>query len=394
MPMLQLLAAPFTAFFVVLATTPLVEDFARKHDLLDRPGGRHLHSRAVPRLGGVALFAGLAAGGLVLAAAGPGAGAGVSRTVAAVAAGAAVVWLVGLLDDLRGLSPAAKLAGQALGAAVSVALGLRVEFVTLPGLWGSARDQVLHLGPVSVPFTLLWLVGLSNAVNLLDGLDGLAAGVVAIATVPTAFAAYGRGFPEAAGLLAVLGAGCLAFLRYNFAPARIFMGDSGALLLGFVFGAAAAAGTAKGPAAMTLLVPVVSLGVPLLDTAWAVIRRLRAGRPVAEADCEHLHHRLLAGGRMEAWQVVVLLYGVTAALAALASVLPPRSRPGVGLAMALAVAAVGLWLSSRARCRAVQPARRVEAAARGSAGDAGLRYPARGYQAGPGHPHPRGLSRL
>ncbi|HEY8486658.1 MAG TPA: hypothetical protein VIL11_04625, partial [Limnochordales bacterium] len=147
------------------------------------------------------------------------------------------------------------------------------------------------------------------------------------------------------------------------------------------------------PAAMTLLVPVVSLGVPLLDTAWAVVRRLRAGRPVAEADCGHLHHRLLAGGRMEVWQVVLLLYGVTAALAAAASVLPPRSRPGVGLALALAVAAVVLWLSSRARRRTVAPERRVEAGL-GSAGDAGLRYPARSYQAGPGHPHPRGIFRL
>lgn len=387
MPMPQLLAAPITAFFVVLALTPLVEAYARRRGLLDRPGGRHVHTRAVPRLGGVALFAGLLAGCLVLAAAGG------LPTVVAIAAGSAVVWLVGLVDDLRGLKPAAKLAGQALAAMVSVALGLRVEFVTLPALWGAAPDPVLHLGWASYPLTVLWLVALSNAVNLLDGLDGLAAGVVAIATVPTAFAAYVRGFAEAAALLAALGAGCLAFLRYNFAPARIFMGDSGALLLGFTFGAAAAAGTAKGPAAMTLLVPVVSLGVPLLDTAWAVVRRLRAGRPVAEADCDHLHHRLLAGGRMEVWQVVVLLYGVTAALAALASVLSPRSRPGVGLALALAVAAVGLWLSSRAKRRAGPPARRVEAGL-GSAGDAGLRHPSGSYQAGSRHPHPRGLFRL
>ena len=409
-----LAGAAGAAFFVVLALTPVVERFACRRGWLDRPGGRHQHTRAVPRLGGVALFAGLVAGCGVLWAAGLG------QSVAPALAGASVVWLVGLWDDLRGLRPAAKLAGQVAAALVSVALGLRVEFVTAPHLWKSAPAEVLHLGWSSYPLTVLWLVSLSNAVNLLDGLDGLAAGVVAIAAVPTAVAALGRGFVEAAALLAVLGAGCLAFLRYNFHPARIFMGDSGALLLGFTFGAAAVAGTAKGPAAMTLLVPVLSLGVPLLDTAWAVVRRLRAGRSVAEADAGHLHHRLLNGGRRQVWQVVLLLYAVTAALGAIAAALPPRGRLGSGMALSLLGTACVLAVLMRASRRpaaagaaagpggsagfgsgqnpgsggGVGPAAGKVDGRLGSSGHAGVRHPAGGYQARPGHPHPGGFSRL
>ncbi|MEW6048707.1 MAG: MraY family glycosyltransferase, partial [Bacillota bacterium] len=326
-------AAALAAFFVVLATTPLVERRAVHRGLVDRPGGRHLHARAVPRLGGIALMAGWVAGSAVLWATGTPA-----ETLVRVLGGTAVVWLVGLYDDIRGLSPRAKLAGQLAAAAVAVGSGLRIEFVSIPSFLGHA-GPIAHLGQWAVPVTILWLVGVSNAVNLLDGLDGLAAGVVAIAAVPTIVAAEATGLSEAAALLSVLAAGCVAFLRYNFSPARIFMGDGGALALGFAFAAASALGTAKGPAVMALLVPVMSLGVPLADTAWAILRRSLTGKPVGRADNGHVHHRLLARWHVPS-QVVLALYAASAELGALGLLLSPQKRITVVPALVLAAAAV------------------------------------------------------
>lgn len=337
----------------------------------------------MPRLGGVGLLAALAAGAAVLVAGGAN-----PRLVGAVLAGSTLAWAVGLLDDLRGLGPWTKLAGQVAAAAVSVALGLRIEFVSVPWGWGGSGGMVA-LGPWSAVLTGAWLVALSNAVNLLDGLDGLAAGVVAIAAVPSAFAARSRGFVEAAGLLVVVGAGCLAFLRYNFSPARIFMGDSGALMVGFAFAAAAAAGTAKGPAAVALLVPVVSLGVPLFDTAWAVVRRIASRRSIMEADLHHVHHRLVAAGR-SAPQAVLMLYAASAGLGAIAVALPPQGRASLALGLALAGAAVAFWMRGRRKTPAPVSAARTGAGHEGS-GKSHLRHPAGSYQAGSGYPGSRAL---
>ncbi|WP_324716209.1 MraY family glycosyltransferase [Carboxydochorda subterranea] len=378
MDYLSATAAAAAAFLLVWVLTPAVERWARARGLLDRPEGRHLHPKPVPRLGGIALFLGWVAGGAVLWMLGE-----PSSMLLRVGAGVVIIFAVGLIDDLRTLTPRAKLAGQLLAAGVSVALGLRIEFLSLPSFIGGPHglEQIVYLGPWSVPITLLWLVGVTNAVNLLDGLDGLAAGVVAIAAVPTLLAAASRGLADPAALLMVLAAGCVAFLRYNFSPARIFMGDSGALTLGFAFAAASALGSAKGPAVLAMLVPVLSLGVPLFDTAWAVVRRSMARRPLGEADNGHLHYRLLARWQAPR-QVVLALYGVSAALGSLALLVTPQSRmslvPPLGLLAVAAMMIVRVAWDQRSRPHRVEG----EGWADGrSGGHADLRHPARGHQA-------------
>lgn len=368
-------AAAAAAFIVVSGVTPWVERWASERGLVDQPGGRHLHSRAVPRVGGVAIVAGLVVGGVVLWASGVDPG-----PLARVGAGLLVVFAVGLVDDLREISPRAKLLGQTAAALVSMALGLRIEFVSLPAFlrW---EEPLIYLGAWSWPLTALWLVGVTNAINLLDGLDGLAAGVVAIASVSTALAAAMVGGWAGAGMLMVLGAGCLGFLRYNSSPARIFMGDSGALALGFAFAAASALGTAKGHAVMAILVPVMSLGIPLIDTAWAIVRRGLSRRSMAQADNGHIHYRLLA--RWRAPRLVALaLYGASAALGALGLFLSPRGQVFVVPSLALMGVAVLIWIRAIWGWSTWVRAGRKEAPD-GHSGRAGLRHPTRGHQAGP-----------
>ena len=369
-----MMAAAVAAFFAVLVTAPPVARWAERRGLLDRPGGRHLHRRPVARLGGIALMLGWVAGAVVL-----GAGGMPVQPLLQVLSGTAVVFALGLVDDLRGLSPQLKLLGQVVAAAVSVAMGLRIQWISVPSLLGGTA-LMAHLGIWSVPVTVLWLVGVSNAVNLLDGLDGLAAGVAAIAALPTLMASLALGVEEAAALLAILAAGCVAFLGYNFSPARIFMGDSGALALGFAFAAASALGAAKGPAAMALVVPVLALGVPLADTAWAIVRRSLARRSPAEADDGHVHHRLLARWH-DVPRVVLALYAVSAALGAVAMLLSPRTRLTVLAALTLAGMA-GLFAGRVAWQRST---RREVHGRSGRGGDAHLRDPARGHQAGARH---------
>lgn len=369
-----MVAAALAAFFVVLAGVPLIGGWAEARGLVDRPGGRHVHTRPVPRIGGVALLAGWLAGAAVLASAGM-----PRAALVQVLSGTAVVFVVGLVDDVRGLSPRAKLLGQLAAAAVSVAAGLRIEWVSIPSLFGS-KALMAHLGPWAIPATVLWLVGITNAVNLLDGLDGLAAGVVAIAAVPTIVGALALGLIEAAAILAVLAAGCVAFLGYNFSPARIFMGDSGALSLGFAFAAASALGTAKGPAAMALVVPVMGLGVPLADTAWAIVRRSLAGRSPAEADNGHVHYRLLARWH-DVSRVVLALYAASAALGALGLLLSPQTRLSVLPALVL----VGMAALFAARVAWERFTWKGEGSQGGGGGHAHLRHPPRGHQAGARH---------
>jgi len=222
-------------------------------------------------------------------------------------AGGTVVFLVGVVDDLKGISPRAKLAGQVAGAVLASLLGVRVEFLTNP--W----DGLIFLGGFSLPVTVLWLVAITNALNLIDGLDGLAAGVAAIAGACLAAVAWLEGQGQVGVAAVALAATAAAFLRYNFHPALLFMGDSGAMFLGFNLAALAVLGTAKSTTVLSLLVPVLALGLPILDTFWAIVRRLVQGRPVFSADKGHLHHLLLRMG-LNQRQAVLLIYGMHTSL--------------------------------------------------------------------------------
>ena len=302
---------------VTLLVTPLVRRFALARGLVHQPGHRDVHTRPVPRLGGVAIFLGVVAavavqafGERAFAWGGTITGGGTSRvSVLGVLIGLVLIFLVGLIDDIYSLSPGWKFAGQLLAASVVVAAGLRINYVGDP-LGGG----LLQLGLLSIPLTLLYIAGFTNVINLIDGLDGLAAGVTAIAAASLlVLASQGNRLDAAALAAAVIGA-CVGFLRYNFHPASIFMGDSGALFLGFTLATVSLMGVMKSTAAIALAVPLLIVGVPIFDTASAIVRRMVHQRPIQEADRGHIHHRLLGRG-FDQWQTVLIIYAWSAILA-------------------------------------------------------------------------------
>lgn len=305
--MLQHAIVILTALAVTLGVTPLARLVGSRLGIVSHAGGRHVHTGAVPRIGGIAIFSGFAAA-IVVRYLGermwgwPPALTLAGEPVLGVLAGLALMFTVGLLDDVIDLTPGQKAAGQVLAASIAFAAGVRIDFVGNP-LGGG----LLLLGVSSLPVTLFWMVGFANVVNLIDGLDGLAAGVTAIAAVSLLVLAEETNQPLAAVLAAALVGACVGFLRFNFNPASIFMGDSGALFLGFGLACIALLGVMKSVAAITLVVPLLILGVPVFDTFSAIIRRRRHGRPFHEADRGHIHHRLLGRGFTQR-QTVLIIY--------------------------------------------------------------------------------------
>ncbi|HEX6231298.1 MAG TPA: MraY family glycosyltransferase, partial [Actinomycetota bacterium] len=303
---------------VTLLATPLVRWLSVRAGWIDHPSDRKVHPRATPTVGGLAIYLGVLAG---LA---------VARFVpflsilyetssdldAAIVGGTAIV-IFGVIDDTRGSSALAKLTGQVLVAGILVLVGVQLLYFYFPG------QGVLSLSAdLGVPLTILWVVAMVNAVNLIDGLDGLAAGMVVIAA--GAFFAYmvrspgGDVDPSTAALLSAVAAGAaIGFLPWNFHPARIFMGDSGAMLLGLVLSVATISGVGRnleGPSggdlaviAIPIAVPLLVLAVPILDVILAIARRMRRGLGIAHADKEHIHHRLLDIGHSHR-QAVLLMY--------------------------------------------------------------------------------------
>lgn len=302
---------------VTLLVTPLVRAFSVKMGFVDRPGGRKVHSKPISRLGGVAIFAGVAAavGVQVIGEMYLGwapvfvGGQNGSVNLPGVGAGLVLMFAVGLLDDIIDLTWLAKLAGQILAAGLVVASGLRIDYVGDPFGGG-----LILLGLLSIPVTVIYLVSFANVMNLIDGLDGLAAGVAAIAATSLLVLAAPANRLSAAALAAVVIGSCIGFLRYNFNPASIFMGDSGAMFLGFTLATISLLGVMKTTAAIALAVPLIIIGVPIFDTASAIVRRLRHKRPIQEADRGHIHHRLLTRGFSQR-QTVLIIYVWSAALA-------------------------------------------------------------------------------
>jgi UDP-GlcNAc:undecaprenyl-phosphate/decaprenyl-phosphate GlcNAc-1-phosphate transferase len=268
------------ALVIVVLLTPAVGGMARMLGVVDRPGMRRLNRSPVPRLGGLALFFGIFVPALAFLPLG--------RETKGLLLGAAVATLVGAIDDFRGLVWWEKLGGQIAAAAIPTGFGIWVQNFTFP-LVGVHELP----GWVGVPLTILWIVAIMNMVNFLDGLDGLAAGVCGISGFTFCLIALSLGRPEPAILAAIVFGACLGFLRHNFYPARIFMGDSGALLLGFTLGALAVQGLLKTAAVATLLFPLLVLAIPILDTSFVVAKRIKYGEPIYGADRTHLHHRFL-----------------------------------------------------------------------------------------------------
>lgn len=295
------------AFAVAALLTPLTARFATRIGAVDRPRERGLSTYETPLLGGLAIFAAvLTASALFLNLDGP-----VGERMQGILAGAALITLVGALDDRFDLAPPVKLLGQIAAATIPVVAGVKVGNITLP--FAGAID----LGDAGGPITVLGLVFVMNVVNFSDGIDGLAAGVCAISAVAFAIIAFDlqRG---TAGTLAALTAGAAAgFLIYNFHPASVFMGDCGSNLLGLLLGCIAVEGAVKTQAVLALVFPLIVLAVPFLDTTFVVLKRLKYRRPVYVADQSHFHHRLSRIGFSQR-RAVLYLYAWTVLVAGFA----------------------------------------------------------------------------
>jgi UDP-GlcNAc:undecaprenyl-phosphate GlcNAc-1-phosphate transferase len=268
------------ALVIVVLLTPAVGGMARLLGVVDRPGARRVNHGTVPRLGGLALFFGIFVPALAFLPLG--------QETRGLLLGAAVATTVGAIDDFRGLVWWEKLGGQIVAAAIPTAFGIWVHRFTFPLIGAHQLPEW-----VGVPLTVLWIVAIMNMVNFLDGLDGLAAGVCAISGGTFCLIALSLGRPQPAILAGIVLGACVGFLRHNFYPARIFMGDSGAMLLGFTLGALAVQGLLKTAAVATLLFPLLVLAVPILDTSFVVAKRIKHGQPIYAADRTHLHHRFL-----------------------------------------------------------------------------------------------------
>jgi UDP-GlcNAc:undecaprenyl-phosphate GlcNAc-1-phosphate transferase len=290
------------AALLASVSAPLARRLAIWLGAEDQPGpARKVHDRRMPRLGGLAIA--LATGVAVLAVIGLGAPGGerildLPRPIVGLALAGLAIAVVGLVDDIVSLPPWLKLAGETIAALVAWEAGFRLETIEL-GAW------TIPLGWLALPVTIAWFVTLMNALNLIDGLDGLAASQALIALAVLATQALWHGGPLA-GTIALALAGALAgFLVHNVYPARQFMGTCGSLLIGLLL-AALATGTLRGRVGMNLVLPLLAFGVPLLDTALAVVRRVARGRSPLAADREHLHHRLLDRGYSQRGAVAVL----------------------------------------------------------------------------------------
>jgi UDP-GlcNAc:undecaprenyl-phosphate/decaprenyl-phosphate GlcNAc-1-phosphate transferase len=320
------------AFLVVVLLTPAVGGMARLLGAVDRPGERRLNRRPIPRLGGLAIFLGLVVPALAFL--------DLSGESRGVLLGAAVATVLGAVDDFRGLSPPTKLVGQVLAAAIPPAFGVWIDHFTFPFV------GAVDLGPwIGVPLTVFWIVAVMNMVNLLDGLDGLAAGVCAISGGTFAVLALSLGKVDPAILSAIVAGACLGFLRHNFFPARIFMGDSGALCLGFILASVSVQGLLKTASTVVLLLPLLVLAVPILDTSFVVAKRLKYNQPIYAADRSHLHHRFMNIGFSQRRAAVTMwLWCASLAGAALATRFVPFREGGHWHPWGtLAVAAIALF---------------------------------------------------
>lgn len=313
------------AFFIAFACTPVAMKIAPIIGAVDIPKDtRRMHTKPMPRFGGLAIFVGAMIsvcwvtwfGWPMLQQHFAGIGAYVMpqpvKSMYGVIIGGVLIYLLGIADDLKNLPAKFKFTAQLLIACVPYAFGVRILFLTnhFSNVFGHGQTLSALPGVVSFFITIIWIVGITNTVNLIDGLDGLAGGVASISSLCLAYVAYIHGsYLPALGMLAIAG-GALGFLPFNFHPAKTFMGDGGSLFLGYMLSTLSIVGPVKSATIMAVIIPVLVLGVPIFDTAFAILRRLVNRRPIMEADKGHLHHRLMAAG-MGQRRTVLMLYGIS-----------------------------------------------------------------------------------
>ncbi|MFY9612158.1 MAG: MraY family glycosyltransferase [Tissierellaceae bacterium] len=288
----------FITFVFTTIFTPLVRSLALRVGAIDIPKDeRRIHKRPMPLMGGFAIYLGILFSFILFLP--------METSLTSILLGGTIILVSGIIDDIRGLKPMYKILFQVLACLVIIFGGVKIDFISNPF---SQNSSLLYLRWLSLPITLFWTIGITNTINLIDGLDGLAAGVSMIASLSLMLVAERLGLTDITILSSMVAGACLGFLPYNFNPARIFMGDTGALLLGFLLAAISIEGVMKSVATIALVVPILILGVPIFDTTYAIIRRLLNGQPVRIADKSHLHHRLLAKGYNQR-KTVLILYG-------------------------------------------------------------------------------------
>ncbi|MDO4815926.1 MAG: MraY family glycosyltransferase [Bacillota bacterium] len=324
------------AFIVANLATPLVMKFAKQVGAIDVPDEkRHIHKAPTPRMGGLAIFLGFLLSVLVFA--------NITPQVRGILIGAILIVVVGAIDDVLNLNAWLKFGVQIIAAVIAVLSGVLINVVSNPLLITSG--QALTIGVLSVPVTILWIVGVTNSVNLIDGLDGLACGVSTIASLSMLAVSMlvSDANSNVAIILAALCGACLGFLPFNLNPAKIFMGDTGALLLGYILATVSVIGMFKFYAIITFILPVLALAVPLLDTVFAFTRRMLNGQSPFHADRGHFHHRLLDIG-LNQKQVVAVLYAVSAILGLVGVLITSTGTVRMIVALASFVIAACIWL--------------------------------------------------
>ncbi|MCT4613162.1 MAG: undecaprenyl/decaprenyl-phosphate alpha-N-acetylglucosaminyl 1-phosphate transferase [Clostridia bacterium] len=311
--MIMVLIVFIFAFVISFLSVPFSKWLAFKLGAIAHPRERDIHKKPMPRLGGLAINIGALIAILLFS---PILKVFDPKQLLAIVIGALFIIIVGVIDDIKVIRARHKLIGQIAAAGLIVASGITIDMVSFPFL----PEGVLRFGVFAYPITMIWIIGIVNAVNFIDGLDGLAAGVSSIASLALMFIAIFVGESVNAGgsavLTAALAGASVGFLPYNFNPAQIFMGDAGSGFLGYILAIAAIMGMFKGYA---IVVIVLVLGLPIFDTAFAIIRRIMSGKSITEADRGHLHHRLMDSGYSHKRTVLILyavgmLFGVTAIL--------------------------------------------------------------------------------
>lgn len=329
-----------SALAVAFLVTPGVIWLAGKTGALDAPDARKVHKQPIPRIGGLGIYLAFIAAVFVvlpMLSLDP----EIAKGLKGLLLGGSIIVALGLVDDYKNLPAKVKLLGQIVAAGVLVlGFDVRIDFISDP-----FGDYLYLEEYFAIPATIFWVVGITNTVNLIDGLDGLAAGVATIASVTIFLVAMQQSFLFVAVITAALAGASLGFLYYNFNPARIFMGDTGSMFLGFILSGVSVIGAVKSAATIALIVPVLALGLPILDTTFAIVRRYRGGVPIFKPDKGHLHHRLLALGFSQR-QAVLLMY-VISALLGLSAVAMTEVSASVAIIIVVAVVAAVLFGAKR-----------------------------------------------
>ncbi len=306
--MLEFFKAFFLAAVITAILTPIAIKIAPKIGAMDVPKDeRRMHNHPIPRLGGLEILIGMVAAILICVPQTEGQLGGTQ--VKGFLAGAVVIVIVGLIDDLHGLKPLQKMAGQIIAAIVPCMFSVRIFAIT--NIFGEGYIEFPEI--VSIIITIIWIVAIINTINLIDGLDGLAAGVSIISCFAVAYTSFLAGRPETCELVLAIAGAAFGFLIYNFHPAKIFMGDAGSMLLGYSLATMSLIGVSstKGTVLFVSLIPIIILALPIFDTVFAVIRRVANHKPIMKADKGHLHHRIMALGIGQR-RAVIALYCISA----------------------------------------------------------------------------------